>query len=76
MNLTAAQRQALGHIAVGRIRMRNTGYGSWRILGPSHPGVVGRVVSLGLAMWETAGPREKVAALTPAGLALVREVAE
>lgn len=37
-------------------------------LGPSHPSVVGRVISLGLARWVEADPG-KIAVLTDAGRA-------
>ncbi|MBB2199656.1 hypothetical protein HLH44_19860 [Gluconacetobacter sp. 1c LMG 22058] len=48
--------------------MRNTGYASWRIMGPIHPSVVGRVVALGLAAWTT-NEDGRNAVLTDAGSA-------
>ncbi|RWR30463.1 hypothetical protein D2T29_12390 [Sinirhodobacter populi] len=56
----------LTDIEAGTVTMRNTGYGSWRIMGPSQPGVVGRVIALGLARWQEA-EGGKQAILTEAG---------
>lgn len=68
MKLTDNQKKALSNIQAGAVTMRNTGYGSWRIMGPSHPGVVGRVISLGLARWQdTEGVKRAI--LTDAGRA-------
>jgi hypothetical protein len=68
MTLTENQKKALAAIQQGTVTMRNTGYTSWRIMGPIHPSVVGRVIALGLAAWTT-NENGKNAALTAAGSA-------
>lgn len=66
MKLTDNQKKALADIDAGSVTMRNTGYGSWRIMGPSQPTVIGRVIALGLARWQDQDGG-KQAVLTEAG---------
>lgn len=68
MTLTENQKRALTAIQQGTVTMRNTGYASWRIMGPIHPSVVGRVIALGLAAWTT-NEDGRNAVLTDAGSA-------
>ncbi|MFT9089462.1 MAG: hypothetical protein ABF479_00380 [Gluconacetobacter sp.] len=68
MTLTENQKAALVAIQQGTVTMWNTGYASWRIMGPIHPSVVGRVIALGLAAWTT-NDAGRNAALTDAGSA-------
>ncbi|MFW7270307.1 hypothetical protein ACMAUO_20520 [Gluconacetobacter sp. Hr-1-5] len=68
MTLTENQKKALAAIQQGAVTMRKTGYASWRIMGPIHPSVVGRVIALGLATWTTSEVG-KSAALTDSGSA-------
>ena len=49
--LTPKQSEALRFIADGQVQNHRFGYGAWRITGPSHPSVVGKVISMGLAGW-------------------------
>lgn len=65
-NLTKNQKKALADINAGTVTMLNTGHGSWRIMGPAHPSVIGRIIASGLARWQdSAGIKQ--AALTEAG---------
>lgn len=66
MNLTTAQIQTLRLIEAGKVRQRNTGHSSWRIFG-AHPSVVGRVISMKLAILGDCQGRERPITLTQAG---------
>lgn len=69
MKLTEKQNAALQHIKAEQVQQHRFGYGAWRITGPSHPTVVGKVISLGLAKWMKAPNTDdaKIAALTDLG---------
>lgn len=69
MKLTTKQSEALNHIKEGKVQNHRFGYGAWRITGPAHPSVVGRVISMGLARWEAAPNTSdaKIATLTLSG---------
>lgn len=70
VNLTENQTAALIAIGAGEIEMRKYGYGAWRISGPSHPSVVGKVIAMGLAEWHRHDGTKR-AVLTEAGEAKV-----
>ena len=67
MKLTKKQVAALIHIQTDQIAYRRFGHGAWRIDGPSHPTVVGKVISLGLAHWVDFNADTRLAQLTEAG---------
>ena len=69
MQLTEKQTTALQHIRDEKVHQRKYGYGAWRINSPSHPSVVGRVISLGLAKWTTVADTDDamIAVLTDLG---------
>ena len=67
MALTENQQNALDDIASQKVFKRRYGHGAWRIDGPSHPSVVGRVISMGLARWQRWSSDAEIAVLTEAG---------
>ena len=69
MKLTPNQTAALQHVYEGLVQNHRFGYGAWRIVGPSQPVVVGRVISLGLVEWTKAPNSDdaKIAILTAEG---------
>ncbi|WGM31459.1 hypothetical protein [Brevundimonas sp. NIBR11] len=68
--LTPLQSETLGLIRDGKVSQVNCGTAAWRTFGAS-PTVVGKLMSLGLARWPTAGTGG-VAVLTDAGEALAK----
>lgn len=66
MKLTGLQRTTLSDIGHGSVHQRKFGYGAWRIQGAS-PTVVGRLISLGLAVWCDYSGDRKDCALTDTG---------
>ena len=77
MKLTEKQKSAIPHIRDGNVQNHRFGYGAWRITGPVHPTVVGRVISLGLAEWKSAPNTSdaQIASLTTEGRKVLEDLA-
>lgn len=64
--LTKLQMETLALIHAGKISQHKYGYAAWRILG-GNPSTVGRLVSMGLAVWGKSQDDDVPITLTNAG---------